>query len=151
MKRAARAVWTVNVLLFVLVLSAMVYYFWTQQTEYKRVTNPAIAQQLVEAKRSDTVLIDLRPKELFDKGHIEGAHNVPLDNGIKDLQNFANKPENKHKRFLLICKEGQRSAVGFEALVIDKHKSVIDLSLGYDAYVKAQNVASPTEPASKTQ
>lgn len=36
-------------------------------------------QMVEEAKKNGTVLIDVRPKEMYDEGHIPGAINIPLD------------------------------------------------------------------------
>ncbi len=47
-----------------------------------------IDQYVEEAKKNNTPLIDVRPKEMFDAGHIPGAVNIPLaDMESADVQN----------------------------------------------------------------
>ena len=55
-------------------------------------------------KEKDTLLIDLREKEEYDKEHIVGAVSLPYDKMIKQIENL-----NKQKKFILYCDRGNAS------------------------------------------
>ncbi len=47
-----------------------------------------IDEYVAQAKQDNTPIIDVRPKEMYDAGHISGAINIPLaDMDKADVQN----------------------------------------------------------------
>ncbi len=81
-----------------------------------------IAHALIESKQG--ILIDVRTKEEFDDGHIEGALNIPLEtihDGI-DLTQVTNK----ETPLLLYCRTGRRSTTAGQILVKNGYKYVVN-------------------------
>lgn len=65
-----------------------------------------LAKDLLELKKEDgAVLVDYRPKDLYEKGHIDGAINIELD---KISENLDKLP--KEGKILLYCNTGTQSA-----------------------------------------
>ncbi|MEG0962331.1 MAG: rhodanese-like domain-containing protein [Lachnospiraceae bacterium] len=55
-------------------------------------------------KEQDTLVIDLRSKEEYEKMHVEGARNIPFD----DFNQYK-KELSKEKRYILYCDRGSAS------------------------------------------
>lgn len=63
---------------------------------------------------NQNVIIDVRSPQEFANGHLEGAHNIPLD----QLPQMINSIEGltKSSEILLYCQSGMRSAVACSIL-----------------------------------
>ena len=72
---------------------------------------------------SDMVLVDVRTKEEYDEGHIEGSINVPLDSINEDeMTSF-----DKDKKIVLYCRSAARSSEAAKLLVSMGFINVYDL------------------------
>jgi rhodanese-related sulfurtransferase len=93
--------------------------------------NPAQVTTLIN--RENAIIIDIRPKEMFVKGHVIGAQSFTT-NDIKEnnkkLEKFKNKP------IIIICATGvesQKLAVHLKS----RHKQVYILGGGMPAWANA--------------
>ena len=70
-------------------------------------------QELIAlANADDILLVDLRPSDDFDKGHITGAINIPFNT----LENSSYKLQNSDKSIVLACEMGSQSGNAGEIL-----------------------------------
>lgn len=88
----------------------------------------------------DAVIVDLRDKADFDKGHIVGATNVPFSQWQSQQSAGANTELDKHhqKVLVLVCKMGQQSSHVAKKLKQDEFKGVYRLSGGLAEWQSAQ-------------
>ena len=77
--------------------------------KFKNITPDEAAEMM--ATESGYVIVDVRGKEEYDKGHIPGAINVPIDSLKQDIRNNEAIPElaDKKKVYLIYCRSGRRS------------------------------------------
>ena len=77
---------------------------------------------MTEAK--DYVILDVRTPEEYERGHIPGAKNLPLDaiEAGKIPAEFAAKD----KQYFVYCKSGVRSAKAADALASYGYKDILD-------------------------
>ena len=64
------------------------------------------ALQLPQLQRSDHVIIDVSTNAEFNKGHLPGAINLPLDELQKDISKIK---KHKNKNLILTCANGNKS------------------------------------------
>ncbi len=70
------------------------------------------------------ILVDVRTKEEYDAGHIDGAILVPLD----ELDSLIDeKIESKEQKIILYCRSGRRSSIAGELLVDRGYTAIYDL------------------------
>merc|ERR1711937_67029 len=82
----------------------------------------------------DAFILDVRSKEEFDKGHIEGAVQITSD----ELPNRDGElPENKESPVLVYCNSGRRSADVANTLLFMGYENVMNLEPGIKGWVKA--------------
>jgi rhodanese-related sulfurtransferase len=69
-------------------------------------SNIGPAEVIAKINRQGATVIDVRDKKAFNKGHIAGARNIPLNglgNKMSDLEKFRDKP------LVLVCESGQHA------------------------------------------
>ncbi len=78
----------------------------------KQETNLAEDNNLIKTneKYADFIIVDVRTKEEYDEGHIEGAINIPYDE-IDENTNL-----DKNKTIMVYCKSGVRSNKAYNTL-----------------------------------
>lgn len=76
-------------------------------------------------------LIDVREKDEWDGGHINGAMHIPLQ--ILSTEILKQVPDKKSK-IVLYCASGRRSQIGSEYLVMIGYTDVSNLDGGYGNY-----------------
>lgn len=91
------------------------------------------AKQLNELREGDTpfFLIDVREKDEWDGGHINGAVHIPLQTLSTEI--LKQVPDKKSK-IVLYCASGRRSQAGSEYLVLIGYEDVSNLDGGYGSY-----------------
>lgn len=94
--------------------------------------NTLQATQLMN--RGDAIVIDLRPKEEYAKGHVLGARSLPL----ADLERRAGELD-RHKAKPVIVYSGDPNRAGGAIALLRKHgfASVHNLAGGYAAWQQA--------------
>lgn len=85
--------------------------------------------------RPGVELIDLRPAEAFQAGHLEGATHLDLEDGTL-LEHLAG--HDKEKPVLLYCGSGYRSGQAKATLIETGFTHVYDLKDGMEALENAQ-------------
>jgi rhodanese-related sulfurtransferase len=93
--------------------------------------DPTAAVALIN---NDGVVVDLRGKESFDRGHIVNAKNIPydeLDAGKSKIESFKNKP------VVAVCDGGMTSTRAVAALRESGFVSAYTLKGGMNAWTQA--------------
>ena len=85
--------------------------------------------EYLKTRSEDDILVDLRSKEMFDKGTIPGAVNIPAED-IKELYRLP-----KDKTICLFCHIGELSGE-FAELLSDSGYNVLNLTGGYREYLR---------------
>lgn len=86
---------------------------------------------------ADDFLLDIRMKDEFDLGSIDGAVNIPLD----DLRDHINELP-KNKRIVVFCGVGLRAHVAYRILVQSGFDNVFNLAGGLKTYETASQKQS---------
>jgi rhodanese-related sulfurtransferase len=94
--------------------------------------SPAIATQLINRKRAN--IIDIRPQEDFQTGHIARSRHLNVDDLISNL---AMLRLDKSVPLIVVCETGQKSASYVPRLQKDGYSDVVCLEGG----IKAWNTA----------
>jgi rhodanese-related sulfurtransferase len=91
----------------------------------KRLTNEQFRQ---EAKKPNTVIIDVRTPEEFQTAHIEGAKLMD----VEDPENFTRQIQSLDpaKHYLLYCRSGKRSMNAANIMKEKGFKKISDLKSG---------------------
>ena len=82
-------------------------------------------------KEEFELIIDLREKEHYDKGHLKNAINIPI-NHITDNLDYLN--EYKNAKILLYCGIGSQSKSTAKVLVLNGYEQVYSLANGIKSY-----------------
>ncbi|MEN8137568.1 MAG: rhodanese-like domain-containing protein [Bacteroidota bacterium] len=81
---------------------------------------------------SDYLVIDLRSKDLYEEGHVNGALNVKLDSLVDYMKN--NVSANAYKKIVFTCKTGQTAAFAAGALRTIGYNNVYSMKYGMNAW-----------------
>jgi rhodanese-related sulfurtransferase len=87
------------------------------------------ASELIERRESFTV-IDVRSKTDYDKGHIEGAMNIPHEELKAKSVNL-----DKNKKYAVHCNKGTTGNAAQNLLINLGFKEVYNISGGYNQYI----------------
>lgn len=89
----------------------------------------ALSPQLLTQKvnRQDGVIVDIRPKAEFDKGHIAGAVHLPLEKIQKN--DLAKLEKNKSNPIIVVCNAGL-SAQGAAKSILNAGFSEVSILQG---------------------
>jgi rhodanese-related sulfurtransferase len=79
----------------------------------------------------DIIIIDVRDKDEYDKGHIQGAIYLPFEGATQNLQDFP-----KTKEIIIYDKLGNRSKTAVQQFIKNGYTNVINLLDGVDKWVK---------------
>ena len=107
--------------------------------EAKSQINTISKQEAQALDPSETIFVDVRPKEAFDKGHIEGA--VHAERGLlefyTDPSHPFHKPElSQDKNIVVYCELGGQSALSSKLMQDMGVKKVFNLDGGYQSWSK---------------
>jgi rhodanese-related sulfurtransferase len=100
-------------------------------------TNPLVKQMNVAETKtflnsnSDVLIIDVRTKEEYDLGHIEGAILIPYDQistKLDELEGYKNKP------ILVYCRTKNRSSVAIDVLKENGFTNLYQMTDGYSLW-----------------
>ncbi len=102
----------------------------------EHVLPPLEAQKLIEANKNNPkfIIIDLRSKNEFDNGHIEGAKLVHYyDTKFKRIISQLDRDA----KILLYCQKGRQSPLALRALEKLRFSDMYILDGGFDEWVNA--------------
>jgi CoA-disulfide reductase len=86
-------------------------------------------EEFLSLDRENIFILDVRTKDEYDLGHIEGAVNIPVD---EIRQNLGKIP--KDKKIIVYCSVGLRGYVACRVLYQNGFNEVYNLSGGYKMY-----------------
>ena len=95
--------------------------------EYEIRTNIEQTKELI-SKDNDLIILDVRTKEEYDQGHIDGAILIPYDEietHVKDIEKSKDKP------LLVYCRSGRRSSIAIKTLKNKGFKKIYHMYEGY--------------------
>lgn len=123
--------WFLSVLLILLIALLLI-----EEARTKGLMNKINPQRVVEMlNRDNAIVIDIRPREAFQSGHIVGAVNisqVDLEKDPAKIKKYEKQP------IVLVCENGQKSAVVAASLKKQNIEQVHVLNGGMQAWKSAQ-------------
>ena len=105
---------------------------------YNNITPPQFSEKL--DKRGEVLVIDLRERERFEKGHIETAISNPFDAFLKSVLVDQKYADYYDKELVLVCDTGHMSLVAGAILAEEGFKKVYSLSRGMRRWKRWQNI-----------
>lgn len=72
------------------------------------------AEKLLELQKEGAIIIDVRLKEQYDAGHIDGSINIPLSEFEKGISKYV---DSKDKKIVLYCNSGNQSRQALNKLL----------------------------------
>jgi rhodanese-related sulfurtransferase len=122
------ALWSLLLIIVVLLL-------WTELRQHVTGISRLNPQQAVALMNGeDALVLDVRPAEAFNRGHILRARNIPMSDlaqQLKKLQKFKSKP------ILVVCQKGVTSSKAGVLLRQHDFIKVYSLSGGLEAWSQA--------------
>lgn len=103
--------------------------FLFSKPKVKEIT-PAEAQRRYQEKKA--VIVDVREKDEWQGGHIQGARHVPLGDLQRRAAEVMSAPE-----VIFVCQSGGRSASAAQAFEAAGHPNVSSLAGGMGAWRRA--------------
>ncbi len=125
-----------RVFLTIIVLSGLAFAFSFKGDSFKNID----AKEAYKLQQNGAVLIDVRTKKEFERGHAKGAIHIPIyedKSGKAEFnQNFVAQVEylvkdNYEKPIVLICRSGHRSATAAEILSKSGFSEVYNVLHGF--------------------
>ncbi len=90
------------------------------KTQYVKIS-PAEAKEIMDNEES--IVLDVRTKDEYDQGHIEGAVLLPVDEISAKAEEVL---EDKSTKILVYCRSGNRSATAAKTLIEMGYENVLD-------------------------
>lgn len=101
------------------------------------ISRPISWREIAENRDNDLFLLDVRTREEYQLGSIEGAVNIPLDEIRKHLDEIPHD-----KKIIVFCGVGLRAHVACRVLIQSGFKDVFNLSGGLKTYETASQKQS---------
>ena len=98
---------------------------------YRRIENKDISYSDLKIfmKKNNVYLIDVRSKQEYEEGHLDGAINISLYNIEKEIEKVV---KNKSSKVILYCSSGSRSKKAKKILEDLGYNEVYNLEGGID-------------------
>ncbi len=96
---------------------------------YNELIPPQLTQKL-KARKTTPLIVDLREKEKFKKGHIKGAVLHPFDDFLREIIVDEGYREFQNRAVVLLCDTGQKSRVAASILSDEGFLKVSSLKRG---------------------
>lgn len=103
-------------------------------------------KQLVE--RGEVVLVDSRPRLTYEAGHVPGAVNLPLDQILSEIENFASAHPPADARLIIYCSNEKCPTSSSLAAVLTQkygYRDVKYVSGGYLEWLKTKTKESQSQ------
>lgn len=98
--------------------------------------------ELLQEVYPANVMIDLREREDYEAGHIDGFINIPSSDGV-ELMEYLQDNKLEKKSIYLMCYSGKRAAAAVDLLHDKGYKHLTYITFGYDDYVNSQDSFVP--------
>jgi rhodanese-related sulfurtransferase len=102
---------------------------------------------VTKMNNGNTVVIDVRELDEFNKGHIEGAVNLPLSKIKEQISSF---DAYKNNQVLIVCQDGTRSATTGKIITKAGHKDVFVITGGMQSWQEDYKLPIKVNRKSKT-
>lgn len=89
-------------------------------------------EELLQKVKGGTILLDVRTKQEFNEGHLNGAIVVPYYDISKNIKNIV---QNKEQEIIVYCKSGNRGITAVQILNNLGYRNVCNLKGGMDELV----------------
>ena len=122
-----------TVLLIVLLVAIMFFIIYSRQTMKKNIT--FLKEQEFATVMRKGQLIDVRKKDEFDAGHINGARNMPLGMLTKNMSKLRGD-----QPIYLVCADGKQSKRATMVLLSKNFTNIYALEGGIAAWSKPLKV-----------
>lgn len=93
--------------------------------------------KLLQVTYPSHLMIDLREKEDYEKGHIKEFINIPSSEG-KEVVGYIQANNLKNKSIYLICYSGKRAAKAINLLRSKGCRKLVYITFGYEKYANSQ-------------
>jgi rhodanese-related sulfurtransferase len=90
------------------------------KTQYIRIS-PAEAKEIMD--NEETIVLDVRTKQEYDQGYIEGSVLLPVDEISAKAEEVL---KDKEAKILVYCRSGNRSATAAKTLIEMGYENVLD-------------------------
>lgn len=90
------------------------------KTQYVKVS-PAEAKEIMDSE--EAIVLDVRTKDEYDQGHIEGSVLLPVDEISAKAEEVI---KDKSTKILVYCRSGNRSATAAKTLIEMGYENVLD-------------------------
>ncbi|WP_019230283.1 rhodanese-like domain-containing protein [Sedimentibacter sp. B4] len=91
-----------------------------EKIQYVKIS-PKDAKEIMDNEES--IVLDVRTKDEYDQGHIEGAVLLPVDEISSKAEEVL---KDKKAKILVYCRSGNRSATAAKALIKMGYENVLD-------------------------
>ena len=91
-------------------------------------------QAINKINNDNSIIVDIRDKDSFEKGHIDGALNLSNNN----IDNFVSDTE-KNQSIIVCCYHGNSSQRAAQFLTDRGFKNVYSLNGGYEQWKSQEN------------
>ncbi|MCG5254644.1 rhodanese-like domain-containing protein [Brevibacillus agri] len=119
-----KKVWLVSLVALVAAVSIFVMYLFNMQEKTLQVISSETLTEMLE-KKMDMVIVDLREPELFAKGRIPTAINIPF---VDIKTKYTSIP--KDKKIVFVCHTGRMGTESGNFLLQNGYKDVYNLEGG---------------------
>jgi rhodanese-related sulfurtransferase len=120
---------------YILVLALIVVtYLLIQEffdTAFKKFGSVSPMTAVTKMNDGNTAVIDVREYDEYNKGHIEGAVNIPLS---KIKEHISNLDAYKNNQLLVVCQDGSRSASAGKIIAKAGFKDVFVITGGMQSW-----------------
>ncbi|NLL68206.1 MAG: rhodanese-like domain-containing protein [Clostridiaceae bacterium] len=110
----------------------------SMKKDIKLLYNENELSELLQGIYPANILVDLREREDYEEGHIDGFLNIPSNDGIELLEYLKNN-ELERKSIYVMCYSGRRAAAAFELLQKNGYPYITYITFGYEDYVNSQD------------
>ena len=93
----------------------------------------AVNEMIINAET--LTLVDVRRPDEFEKGYVEGATNIPLEDFVA---NYATQLPDKDAKIVVYCGSGQRSVFAAMTLLMNGYTNVVNMGGGLGAWKTAE-------------
>jgi rhodanese-related sulfurtransferase len=102
---------------------------------------------VTKMNNGNTVVIDVRELDEFNKGHIDSAVNLPLSKIKEQISSF---DAYKNNQVLIVCQDGTRSATTGKIITKAGHKDVFVITGGMQSWQEDYKLPIKVNRKSKT-
>jgi rhodanese-related sulfurtransferase len=91
-----------------------------EKTQYVKIS-PAEAKEIMD--KEESIVLDVRTKQEYDQGHIEGSVLLPVDEISAKAEEVL---KDKSAKILVYCRSGNRSTTAAKTLIEMGYENVLD-------------------------